>query len=724
MEVTPHFRYHYGEHRHEAFTSDYLANALSSHSLFIDVGAHYGFFTLLAARHPHLEILSIEPVPETYSILNRNITRNNLRNVQTRRVAVSDGDGRGRFQIARTSDNCSFYPHPMSPPIREIEVETATLDALLANHAPCRTMIKVDTDGHESAVLDGMRDTLSRFPDISLVLELNPKMLALAGHSPEDLLSTVAELGFDAYFFDEQRRMATKMTSPSAWRQCMDPASYINVYCPRKPRSLSVCFVAHSSDLAGAERSLLELVAELIQDHGCICTVLLPAEGPLSAALIRSGAACLYASYSWWCALSQIPETEANDTLQKSILALLAGPLKMIRGINPDIVATTTIVIPWGTVVASLLGKPHVWHICEHGQRDSGLSFFFPFEEVLTTVRESSALLFTGSHDLRLSLFPDLPESQCVTLYRHIAVPSDSPDKPQESYYTRSGALRLGMFATVCEGKGQEDAVNAVAELVRRGYEVELLLVGHALPENRDKLLRLAMEHSVQQHMRITGFIQDVYAVMRQTDIVLICSRYEAFGRVAVEGMLVGKPVIYTSGSHFEYMTDGETGLAYAPGDPKQLADRIESLVARPDLRRELVMKGSAMARSRFTRHEYGGKFFRTVLGLRGNGPRPLSDRLCALTFTAIEDLFTRFEAARRECANNRLASEAALRELTNLRGTFGWKILDRYWRAVHTAFPPGTWRRKAYDAPFRTVGWITRVLSRTRAEGQRSGEG
>ena len=716
MEVTPYFLHYYAHNRHEAFTADFVANALSSHSLFIDVGAHYGFYTLLAARHSHLAILSIEPVPENYSILLRNIARNDLHNVQTRRVAVSDRDGRRRLQKARTSDTCSFYPHPLSPPIGEIEVETATIDALLANQTPCRTFIKVDTDGHELAVLDGMRDTLSRFPDISLVLELNPKMLALAGHSPEELLSALTTLGFDVYFLNDRQRLATKMTSPSAWRHVMDPISYINAYCPRKARSLSLCFFAHSSALAGAERSLLELVAELIQDHGCICTVVLPAEGPLSAALGHAGAACLYVSFSWWCSLSRLTEGEVDAILRQSILTLFAGPLQIIRDVNPDMVATFTMVIPWGAVVASLLKKPHVWHICEHGQPDSALHFFFPFEEVLKTIRNSSVMLFTASHALKRALFPDVPESECSTLYRHIRIPTYTPDTTQETYYRRSGALRLGMFANLCEGKGQQDAVLAVAELVRRGHDVELLLVGDALPDYRDKLVRLSIEQAVQERIRMTGFVEHVYAVMRETDIVLVCSRYEAFGRVAVEGMLLDKPVIYPSGSHFEYMIDGETGLAYTPGDPQQLADRIESLAARPDLRRTLVMNGAALARSRFTRHDYGGKFFRAVQGLRGCGPCPISERLHALIFAVIEDRVTECEAAMLESARNRAAYEAALRELSDLRNTFGWKLLDRYWRTVHAAFPPGTRRRWAYDIPFRAVGWLNKALSRARA--------
>src|SRR5205823_7308037 len=106
-----------------------LLNVLSRAELFIDVGAHYGFYTLLAARnHPQLRILAFEPVPQTFEVLRRNVALQRSPNVTVRPVAISDTCGTASFCISSSSDNCSFYPHPNAPPVRRLDVPTTTLD--------------------------------------------------------------------------------------------------------------------------------------------------------------------------------------------------------------------------------------------------------------------------------------------------------------------------------------------------------------------------------------------------------------------------------------------------------------------------------------------------------------------------------------------------------------------------------------------------------------------
>ena len=66
---------------------------------------------------------------------------------------------------------------------------------------------------------------------------------------------------------------------------------------------------------------------------------------------------------------------------------------------------------------------------------------------------------------------------------------------------------------------------------------------------------------------------------MLAADIILVCSRHEAFGRVVVDGMKLSRPVVYPrSGGIPEYMKDGVTGLSYSPGDVKELVGASKNL--------------------------------------------------------------------------------------------------------------------------------------------------
>ena len=393
---------------------------------------------------------------------------------------------------------------------------------------------------------------------------------------------------------------------------------------PLRSRSLSLCIFSHSSNLCGAERSLLDLTKVLVQDHGVICTVVLPFHGPLEDELTHAGASCIIVPYNWWCWSPGVPPLTGDDVarlLGTSAAAVVGMGLTALRNIDPDVIMTMTMVIPWGAITAALLNRPHVWHVCEFGQLDHGLHFARQFEEILDTIRDASAVVMTITEAQRRVLFPALRDEECVPLYRHIEIPPSDAIEPQTVCFKRPGAARLAMFATIQEGKGQEDAVKAVAELVHRGHEVELLLAGHADSHYLARLDRLIQEHALEPYVLISGFIPDVYDAMRQADIVLVCSRHEAFGRVAVEASLLGKAIVYSgSGALPEYMQDGKTGLAYQAGNVPELVDRIETLLAHPEEARALGDKARSHAQTRFARSSFGDRAYEIFMRARDAG--------------------------------------------------------------------------------------------------------
>jgi glycosyltransferase involved in cell wall biosynthesis len=415
----------------------------------------------------------------------------------------------------------------------------------------------------------------------------------------------------------------------------------------RPAAATRLCFFSHSAGLGGAQRSLLELVSELIAEHGCRCLVVLPRAGPLRENLRRAGAECARAPFTWWCDVAPVAESEALLRMKESILALGGETLERIARFDPHVVVTSTMVIPWGAVTASRLGKPHLWMVSEYGESDHGLRFFLPFAEILRIIRCASTAILTNSRDLRRALFPELSDERCIVLHRHISIPPPQSAAAPSRHFFRLGAVRLGLFATLCPGKGQDDAVRAVAELVARGHDVELLLAGQSQPAFRDRLERLAREHAIAERVRFPGFLHDVYPAMREADMVVVCSRHEAFGRVAVEALLLDKPVVYPAcGGFLDSMIDGETGLSYPPGDVGALVDRIATFIEDPALGCELAARGKRHVQARFPRREFGGKFLGIVERLRATSPAPLPNRFPRQLLAAIDDPSERMREA------------------------------------------------------------------------------
>jgi glycosyltransferase involved in cell wall biosynthesis len=376
---------------------------------------------------------------------------------------------------------------------------------------------------------------------------------------------------------------------------------------------MNVLIFSHSSGLGGAERSLLTLVRELIKTYHTQITVILPPDGPSIELLQNAGASILTAPINMWCTVDDVPSPETILNIQNQSIDWIIENRNELNELNPDIVLTNTIVIPWGCVAAALLNRPHIWMINEFGELDHGFNFFLPFNQILRVIENSSDMIVTRSNAIKDTLFPHLKPDKIRTIYRSIDLPIQKANHQSESaeQFLQGTTFRMGVIGTIRESKGQQDAVKAVIELVNnRNRQVELVMVGQADAPFRETLEQLAQDNGVDHMMHILPFQADIQPMINQADIVLVTSRMEAFGRVILESMLSGKPIIGTNtGGTPELIINGETGLLYEPGNIHQLADQIEKLIDDAALRQKLGRKGFEFAQSSFTKENYAGAF-------------------------------------------------------------------------------------------------------------------
>ena len=147
----------------------------------------------------------------------------------------------------------------------------------------------------------------------------------------------------------------------------------------------------------------------------------------------------------------------------------------------------------------------------------------------------------------------------------------------------------------------------AVAELVRKGMNIELYLIGNGYKEYIARLNNIIARNDLQDNIRFLGFKKDAYGYMCIADVVLMCSRSEGFGRVTVEGMLAGKVIIGArSGATTELVQDGVTGLLYALGAYKELAQKIEYVFNNPAQAKLMGNNAKEWASAKFSQERYG----------------------------------------------------------------------------------------------------------------------
>jgi len=120
--------------------------------VFFDIGAHAGYFTLLASSlvGPSGVVVAFEPLPQNLIALRRQLQVNHLTNVRVIAAAVSDAAGTARFDLAAGTQ----FGHLSAS--GALEVRTVRLDDLTSSGAlPMPRCLKIDVEGAEVAVLRG-----------------------------------------------------------------------------------------------------------------------------------------------------------------------------------------------------------------------------------------------------------------------------------------------------------------------------------------------------------------------------------------------------------------------------------------------------------------------------------------------------------------------------------------------------------------------------------------
>lgn len=162
------------------------------------------------------------------------------------------------------------------------------------------------------------------------------------------------------------------------------------------------------------------------------------------------------------------------------------------------------------------------------------------------------------------------------------------------------------MAGRLAPWKGQHIFIEAMARIPA----IHGLILGDAFFTEEDRryaaeLPELARELRCADRVHFLGFRPDVIAVFRDSDIVAHCSVLaEPFGRVVVEGMLCGKPVVAANeGGPAEIIEHAVTGLLYAPGDVEALVKCLERLLSDPSEAKKIAVRGQEVARVKYDLH-------------------------------------------------------------------------------------------------------------------------
>jgi FkbM family methyltransferase len=193
----------------EFWEMGFALHLLREGDLFVDCGANVGTYSVAVAVAAGASCIAIEPVPATYAALLANVALNQLGGrVTCLNVALGSASATLRMTSAHDSGNHVLDDRVEDESGGAIEVPSRTLDEALAGRNP--TLIKIDVEGYESAVLDGAAAALASPELLAVILELNGGGQRFG--TPDRVVhARMLGLGFETFSYSALTRTLTSL---------------------------------------------------------------------------------------------------------------------------------------------------------------------------------------------------------------------------------------------------------------------------------------------------------------------------------------------------------------------------------------------------------------------------------------------------------------------------------------------------------------------------------
>jgi FkbM family methyltransferase len=174
----------------ESSVQEALVRHLEADGVLYDVGANIGFFTLLGAKlAPQGHVYAFEAAPDNALAIEANARLNGFANISVIAMAIGAHEGRGRLQIVDDQSWSKLEDYGHHPNVEQVlDVEIGSLDELAgAKGMRPPTLVKIDVEGAELAVIEGMAETIAAH---------RPAIVAELHGSEEEFVSRMQALGY------------------------------------------------------------------------------------------------------------------------------------------------------------------------------------------------------------------------------------------------------------------------------------------------------------------------------------------------------------------------------------------------------------------------------------------------------------------------------------------------------------------------------------------------
>ena len=273
---------------------------------------------------------------------------------------------------------------------------------------------------------------------------------------------------------------------------------------------------------------------------------------------------------------------------------------------KPDVIYTNTILPTIGMYLARYYRIPHVVHVRELGDDDFHFKYYLGKRFALTILNYNTERVICISKIVQAKWASIFPGKSCV-IYNGVKAMTG-----KQSTRKTDDIIRILFVGRLSREKGVADALRAMESL--RDNKVCLDIYGDGV--DKEKIAKYIHEHDLENIIRLKGYYEMDTIPRSDYDMAIMCSHNEAFGRVTIEYMLSGLPVIaYNGGATPEIIEDNVSGLLY--NTIPEMVSCIKRLELDKELRSTIGRNGRQKILDNFSENQYISKvnsFFDNIL--------------------------------------------------------------------------------------------------------------
>lgn len=264
-----------------------------------------------------------------------------------------------------------------------------------------------------------------------------------------------------------------------------------------------------------------------------------------------------------------------------------------------NIVHNNTIFTYVGAVASKIMRKKLVWHIREDIE-NAFASKLFNNRLGYKLINSSNRIIFVSNY-IQSMYTKYIDTKRCVVIYDGI----DTSFYKVRPILTKD-IVNIAIIGHLNQNKNQIELIEALHNLLKKRItNFHLYIIGDG--ELRLELDEYVKNHNMDSYVSFYGRRSDLHVILDTIDIVVSCSKSEAFGRTLIEAMLHGCLVISSvseNNASNEIIESGVNGLLYPLGDMSKLEYILESILCNPQNHQIYTVyakKGQSSAFCRFT---------------------------------------------------------------------------------------------------------------------------